>query len=133
MPVYQVQAGMIVEPNQVYSNKKMTLAGVLQLAPREKIHGKYMPADAFFASLAAEQEVLRSVWCCRGSMETALGVAAIRAAGGVTFAQCEASAKFDSMPSTAVATGQVDFIHRLKNCLGTGKISIIPMSPTQRQ
>jgi len=43
MPVYQVQAGMIVEPNQVYvipPNKKKMTQGVLQLA-LEKIHGKY--------------------------------------------------------------------------------------------
>jgi len=77
MPVYQVQAGMIVEPNQVYvipPNKKMTLAqGVLQLAPREKIHGKYMPADAFFASLAAERGSLALVWCCRLDGDGALG------------------------------------------------------------
>jgi len=64
MPVYQVQAGMIVEPNQVYvipPNKKMTLAqGVLQLAPREKIHGICL----LMRSLRRWQsgEVLRS-WC----------------------------------------------------------------------
>lgn len=59
MPVREVLSGMTVEPNQVYvipPNTQMTLAqGVLQLGPREKIHGKYMPADAFFVSLAAER------------------------------------------------------------------------------
>ncbi len=39
-----------------------------------------------------------------------LGLRAIKAAGGVTFAQCEDTAKFDSMPNTAVATGNVDFV-----------------------
>lgn len=115
MPVCQVQAGMIVKPNQVYvipPNTKMTLAqGVLQLAPREKIHGRYMPADAFFRSLAAERGSQALGVVLSGlDGDGALGVAAIREAGGVTFAQCEASAKFDSMPNTAVATGQVDFI-----------------------
>ena len=38
------------------------------------------------------------------------GLKAINAAGGITFAQCEGSAQVSSMPNTAVATGQVDFI-----------------------
>lgn len=115
MPVREVLSGMTVEPNSVYviaPNTKMTLAqGVLQLAPREKIHGKYMPADAFLASLAAERgRQALGVVLSGTDGDGARGVAAIKEAGGVTFAQCEASAKFDGMPSTAVATGQVDFI-----------------------
>jgi two-component system, chemotaxis family, CheB/CheR fusion protein len=39
-----------------------------------------------------------------------LGIKAIKEAGGVTFAQCEDTAKFDSMPNTAVATENVDFV-----------------------
>ena len=39
-----------------------------------------------------------------------LGIKAVEAAGGVTFAQCEAMAKFESMPNIAVATGDVDFV-----------------------
>jgi two-component system, chemotaxis family, CheB/CheR fusion protein len=38
------------------------------------------------------------------------GVEAIKAAGGVTFAQSQDTAKVDSMPNTAIATGRVDFI-----------------------
>ena len=59
MPVNEVRDGVIVEPNSVYiipPNTKMMLSGgVLQLTPREKVHGKYMPADAFFTSLAADR------------------------------------------------------------------------------
>jgi two-component system CheB/CheR fusion protein len=39
-----------------------------------------------------------------------LGLTAIKVAGGVTFAQCEDTARFDSMPTTAIATGNVDFV-----------------------
>ncbi|MGH2412275.1 MAG: chemotaxis protein CheB [Microcystaceae cyanobacterium] len=57
MPVREVRDGMTVEPNQVYiiaPNTKMTLAqGVFQLMPREKVRERYMPADAFLTSLAA--------------------------------------------------------------------------------
>src|SRR3989442_7811 len=38
-----------------------------------------------------------------------LGIKAIKAAGGITFAQKEESAKFNEMPRNAIATGCVDF------------------------
>ena len=115
MPVSEVQSGVTVEPNQVYiipPNTKMILSdGVLQLTPREKVHGKYMPADAFFSSLAAERgHKAIAVVLSGADGDGSLGLKAIKAAGGVTFAQCEDTAKFDSMPNTAVATGNVDFV-----------------------
>ncbi len=115
MPVSQVTNGTIVEPNQVYiipPNTKMTLVkGMLKLTPREKIYGKYMPGDAFLLSLAVDRgRKAMAVVLSGGDGDGSLGIKAIKAAGGVTFAQCEASAKFDSMPNTAVATGDVDFV-----------------------
>ncbi|MEH2464157.1 chemotaxis protein CheB [Nostoc sp.] len=115
MPVREVESGMTVEPNQVYiipPNTKMILSnGVLQLTARERIQGKYMPADAFFSSLAAEQGHKAIAVVLSGTDgDGSLGLKAIKAAGGVTFAQCEDTAKFDSMPNTAVATGNVDFV-----------------------
>lgn len=115
MPVNEVRDGVTVEPNQVYiipPNTKMMLSGgVLQLTPREKVHGKYMPADAFFTSLAADRGYKAIAVVLSGADgDGSLGLKAIKAAGGVTFAQCEDTAKFDSMPNTAVATGDVDFV-----------------------
>ncbi|MEA5506330.1 chemotaxis protein CheB [Halotia wernerae UHCC 0503] len=115
MPVSEVQDGVTVQPNQVYiipPNTKMILSsGVLQLTPREKIQGKYMPADAFFSSLAVDRgRKVIAVILSGADGDGSLGLKAIKAAGGVTFAQCEDTAKFDSMPNTAVATGNVDFV-----------------------
>ncbi|MEG4574625.1 CheR family methyltransferase [Microcoleus sp. N3A4] len=115
MPVSEVQDGVAVEPNQVYiipPNTKMVLSkGVLQLSPREKIYGKYMPGDAFFTSLAIDRgHKAIAVVLSGGDGDGSLGLVAIKAAGGVTFAQCQGTAKFDSMPNTAVATGNVDFV-----------------------
>jgi len=115
MPVNEVQDGMAVEPNQVYvipPNTKMVLCkGVLQLSPRQKIYGKYMPGDAFFTSLAVDrQHKAIAVVLSGGDGDGSLGLKAIKAAGGMTFAQCQGTAKFDSMPNTAVATGNVDFV-----------------------
>jgi len=115
MPVSEVQDGVAVEPNQVYiipPNTKMVLSkGVLQLSPREKIYGKYMPGDAFFTSLAIDRgHKAIAVVLSGGDGDGSLGLKAIKAAGGMTFAQCQDTAKFDSMPNTAVATGNVDFV-----------------------
>ncbi|MEG4984372.1 chemotaxis protein CheB [Microcoleus sp. BR0-C5] len=115
MPVSEVEDGMVVEPNQVYiipPNTKMVLSqGVLQLSPREKIYGKYMPGDAFFTSLAIDRgHKAIAVVLSGGDGDGSLGLNAIKVAGGMTFAQCQDTAKFDSMPNTAVATGNVDFV-----------------------
>ncbi|MEP0874014.1 ATP-binding protein [Trichocoleus desertorum AS-A10] len=115
LPVREVQDGTGVEPNQVYvipPNTKMVLSeGVLQLSPREKVLGKYMPGDAFFASLAADRgHKAIAVVLSGGDGDGSVGLKAIKAAGGITFAQCEATAQFNSMPNTAVATGNVDFV-----------------------
>ncbi|MEG4941158.1 chemotaxis protein CheB [Microcoleus sp. F4-D5] len=115
MPVNQVEDGVAVEPNQVYiipPNTKMVLSkGTLQLSPREKIEGKYMPADAFFRSLAIDRgHKAIAVVLSGGDGDGSLGIKAIKAAGGMTFAQTQDTAKVDSMPNTAVATGNVDFV-----------------------
>ncbi|AUB44106.1 cheBR, two-component system, chemotaxis family, CheB/CheR fusion protein (plasmid) [Nostoc flagelliforme CCNUN1] len=115
MPVNEVRDGVTVEPNSVYvipPNTKMMLSGgVLQLTPREKVHGKYMPGDAFFTSLAADRgHKAIAVVLSGADGDGSLGLKAIKATGGVTFAQCENTAEFDSMPNTAVATGNVDFV-----------------------
>src|SRR5262249_42925859 len=39
-----------------------------------------------------------------------MGVTAIKSEGGITFAQDSKSAKYDGMPSSAVATGCIDFV-----------------------
>jgi two-component system CheB/CheR fusion protein len=115
MPVSEVQNGVTVEPNHVYvipPNTKMIVSqGVLQLSSREKVGGKYMPGDAFFTSLATDCGTKAiAVVLSGGDGDGSLGLRAIKAAGGITFAQCDRTAKFNSMPNTAVATGNVDFI-----------------------
>src|SRR5512146_1977973 len=70
-----------------------------------------MPIDRFFRSLAAEcgSRAIGVILSGTGSDGSA-GVDAIKAAGGVTFAQDAATAKFATMPQAAVATGCVDFV-----------------------
>lgn len=75
--------------------------------------GVRTPIDRFFTSLAdaAGRDAFAVVLSGTGSDGT-LGVRAIKAAGGTTFAQESGSARFPGMPDSAAATGLVDFIMR---------------------
>ncbi|WP_373540941.1 chemotaxis protein CheB [Chamaesiphon sp.] len=115
MPVQEVTAGMRVEPNQIYvippNTKMIVAAGTLQLSARERVSGQYMPGDSFFTSLAEDcGHKAIAIVLSGGDGDGSLGLTAIKAAGGVTFAQCKDTARVNSMPSRAIATGNVDFV-----------------------
>jgi two-component system CheB/CheR fusion protein len=115
MVVSEVESGITVEPNQVYvipPNVSMTIAnGVLNLTPRPRSSGQFMSVDTFLLSLAQERgNKALAVILSGGDGDGSRGLAAVKTAGGVTFAQSEDTAKVDSMPNTAVATGLVDFV-----------------------
>lgn len=115
MPVQEVKDGMVIAPNQVYvipPNASLTLdQGVLRLTPRPKTNGMFMSVDTFLLSLAKERSHKAIAVILSGAdSDGARGLEAVKAVGGITFAQCQESAKVDSMPNTAIATGQVDFI-----------------------
>ncbi len=114
LPVIEVSDGTVVRPNQVYvipPNRKMTIArGVLRLTPRDEAARRHMPIDAFLCSLAKDQNANAvGVILSGAATDGTLGLRAIKAEGGITFAQDE-SAKFDGMPRSAIAAGVVDFV-----------------------
>lgn len=115
MPVAEVSDGMRVEPNHIYAmppNHSLALLhGVLHLMPRPDEQGRHLPVDDFLQSLAQDQEsnaigIILSGTASDGS----LGIQAIKAAGGITFAQSEDSTEYSGMPHSAIATGHVDFV-----------------------
>jgi two-component system, chemotaxis family, CheB/CheR fusion protein len=115
IPVQEVTDGIAVEPNHVYvippNTQMIFAAGRLQLSPRTKTKGVYHPIDLFFRSIAAACGSRAIGIVLSGSDgDGALGLSAIRAAGGTTFAQDIGSARFDGMPQSAADTGHVDFI-----------------------
>lgn len=115
MPVYEVQDKMAVEPNQIYvipPNQIITISqGLLRLTTRPRIRQAIMTIDQFFLSLAADRgSKAIGVILSGGDGDGSLGLEAIKASGGITFAQSEDSAQVSSMPNTAIATGNVDFI-----------------------
>jgi two-component system, chemotaxis family, CheB/CheR fusion protein len=115
MAVKEVTDGMTAEPNHVYvipPDATMSISGQkLQLRPREESRGVHMSVDHFMRSLAEGQgnRAIGVILSGSGSDGT-LGMAEIQAQGGVTFAQDEASAKYDSMPRSAIVAGCVDYV-----------------------
>jgi two-component system CheB/CheR fusion protein len=104
-----------VEANQIYvipPNCDLAITqGILKLSPREKTGGAARSIDNFLTSLAADQnENAIAVILSGAGSDGAQGLRAVKAAGGITFAQDDRTAKYDSMPRAAVATGCVDFV-----------------------
>ena len=115
MPVTEVQDGAHVEPNSVYiipPNFGMEiLHGVLKLIPRTEVRGQHFVIDSFFRSLAQDQKSLAIGVVLSGTgTDGTQGLMAIKAEGGITFAQAPKSAKFDNMPESAIASGMVDLV-----------------------
>lgn len=114
LPIQEATDDLAVEPNHVYvipPNTSMSIArGVLKLQMRELTRGRHTPIDSFFESLAEDQrEQAIGVVLSGTANDGTLGLEAVRAEGGITFAQDE-SAKYDSMPRSAIAAGCVDFV-----------------------
>ncbi|HEU5235513.1 MAG TPA: chemotaxis protein CheB, partial [Pyrinomonadaceae bacterium] len=114
MPVLEVANNTRVKPNHIYvipPNRSMTINDrVLKLLPRKQALRPYRSIDYFFESLANDQRnqaigVILSGTATDGT----LGLQAIKGEGGITFAQDE-SAKYESMPKSAIAAGDVDFV-----------------------
>jgi PAS domain S-box-containing protein len=114
-PIVEAAQGLAVRPDHIYvipPNTTMTIAaGSLQLEPRGEARGLHLPIDQFLKSLAEDQQsaAIGVILSGTGSDGT-LGLAEIKAAGGITFAQDRESAKHDGMPLSAVGSGSVDFI-----------------------
>ncbi|HEV8618048.1 MAG TPA: chemotaxis protein CheB [Candidatus Udaeobacter sp.] len=113
MPVSEIAGTTTPKPNTVYVQppNKCVIAkdGVLTLIGRtERLN---VAIDHFFESLAEEcgPRAIGIVLSGTGSDGTA-GLRAIKAAGGLTFAQTEQSAKFDAMPRSAIRSGFVDLV-----------------------
>ena len=114
MPVSEVKGETRVEGNHVYiipPGCNLSISkGVLQTAPRPP-SGRNMPIDSFLRALAADRGSRAIGVVLSGTAsDGTLGLKAIKAAGGVSFAQEARTAKFDSMPRSAIGAGVVDFV-----------------------
>jgi two-component system CheB/CheR fusion protein len=113
--VQEAEDGMQILSNQVYlipSDQFLTIRG-LRLFLREKgtERGPHLTINTFFNSLAADfgPKSIAIVLSGLGSDGTA-GVKAIKKAGGLVIARSPEGTEFHGMPSSAIASGMVDFI-----------------------
>jgi len=115
MPAREVTNGLRLEPNHIYvipPNANMAVADhTLQLLGRHESPAGHMPIDYFMRSLAQMQGKRAIGVVLSGSgTDGTLGMAEIQANGGVTFAQDNETAKFQSMPRSAVQANCVDYV-----------------------
>jgi two-component system CheB/CheR fusion protein len=115
MKVTQVRDRTPVRPDCVYvipPNKDMSiLHGVLHLLNPTATRGLRLPIDFFFRSLAQDQQE-HSIGVILSGMgaDGTLGLRAIKENAGVVLVQEPATAKFDSMPRSAVDAGLADIV-----------------------
>ena len=114
IPIQAAEQGMRVKANHLYvmtPNVTLTIkSGVLQTATPID-HAKVRThIDTFLRSLAEDQTVhaVGLVLSGAGSDGT-VGLKSIKEQGGVTMVQSPTSAKYDSMPLSAISTGLVDY------------------------
>ena len=103
-----------IKPNNVYVipyNKEIEVVdGHIKLIPRPKNRTSNLSIDLLFSSLAeTHKENVIGVVLSGSANDGTRGLKEIKLAGGITFAQDD-SAKFSSMPHSAIAEGIVDFV-----------------------
>jgi two-component system, chemotaxis family, CheB/CheR fusion protein len=115
MKVSEATNKLLLEPDHLYilpPNKGISISRRrLRLKPRTEESQSTLPIDYFLISLAREQgEAAIGVILSGNGSDGTLGLQAIKAAGGIAFAQEKTSAKFSGMPGSAIAARCVDFV-----------------------
>src|SRR3989339_28279 len=113
MPVHEIKNKMEIKINNVYVIPPGMNISVLKrrLFLSKQTDPKHMPINTFFDSLAKEEKDKSIGIILSGTAEDgSKGAEAIKAEGGIVFAQDQKSAKFTDMPGNAVKAGWVDFI-----------------------
>ncbi len=115
IPVNVVSDGQVLEPNCLFivpPNHDVDIDGDRLVLTRAGDETRPKPSvDRFFHSLAAQygKNAIGVILSGTGS-DGAEGIRAIKAAGGLTMAQEETTAKYSGMPNSAMETGQVDIV-----------------------
>ena len=130
LPVREAGDTVRVEPDCVYvipPNRELRVTGgVLKSAEPSDRRGMRLPVNVLFSSLARDQGDRAIVVILSGmGSDGTLGLASIKALGGLVLVQQPESAQFDSMPNSAIATGLADIVAlpaelpaRIAACIG---------------
>ena len=114
MPVTQVTGRTPLEPGHVYiiPPNRQLLATDQHLAVAEFDEPRWQraPIDLFFRSLAAQGGDDFAIVLSGAGSDGAVGIKAVKEAGGIILVQDPDEAEYGSMPRAAVATGLADFV-----------------------
>ncbi len=115
MTVIEAQDQMVVAPDRVYvipPNRDMSVFHrAIQITVPELQRGHRMPIDFFLRSLAEDQgERAIGVILSGSGSDGTFGLRAIIGAGGVSYVQDPATAKYDGMPASAIQAGLATYI-----------------------
>ena len=115
--VIELQEDQPVEPNTIYVNppdKFVNLEQGMPLPSEPPAGGTgrlAFPIDHFFGSLARDlREKAVCVILSGTASDGVIGLKAVKAAGGMVFAQSPEDARYAGMPEAAIATRMVDFV-----------------------
>ncbi len=115
MTIHRAEDGMPVEADSIYllpPKKEMIIEdGRLRLTDKDRSKGLALPIDIFLESLAREcgSKAIAIILSGSGS-DGSRGVIEIARYGGFVISESPKTAKFDSMPASAQASGVVDEI-----------------------
>lgn len=115
MPVAEAADGTVVEANNVYilpPNKYMTISGgVLRLSGPINRDGPQTSIDLFMRSLAEDKQDQAICIILSGTgTHGAMGLKAVKAAGGMAMVQDPDTAYYAAMPRSAIATELADYV-----------------------
>lgn len=115
MPVTQAEHGMRIEPDHAYvipPNVEMRMSGdEFVLSPRPSGATPSLTVDVFLTSLAEQRgNQAIGVILSGSASDGTKGLAAIKAAGGITLAQDPESAAHRGMPQSAISADVVDAV-----------------------
>jgi two-component system CheB/CheR fusion protein len=97
----------VISPNVTLT----ILDGRIHLEPRAEGRQPHMPVNALFESMARERAGgAIGIVLSGADSDGAIGIQAIKHAGGITFAQSLETARVTSMPQNAIETGCVDLV-----------------------
>lgn len=114
MPVLQVEEVAQLRPNRVYvipPDRELVIRGDdVAARPFTEPRGRRAPIDMFFRSVAAARGDGIAIVLSGSGSDGALGVRAVKEAGGLVFVQDPNDAEYPAMPRGAIATGMADFV-----------------------
>jgi two-component system CheB/CheR fusion protein len=115
MKVFEAAHDMSIQQDCVYiipNNKLMTVSkGRLKLADKSLIKAPNTAIDTFLHTLAEDKKDKAIAIILSGTgTDGTKGILSIKEHGGMVIVQDPGTAKFDGMPNSAIATGEIDYI-----------------------